>query len=51
MNTYRAPTTSIDHNQYVVGNYTYQANMYSGLRILSIDQANYALTLVGKMPW
>jgi hypothetical protein len=30
-------TTSIDHNQYVVGNHVYQANYRSGLRILDIS--------------
>jgi choice-of-anchor B domain-containing protein len=38
--TYSAPVNSIDHNQYVKGNYSYQANYQSGLRIL--DLANVA---------
>ena len=46
MNTYRANVESIDHNQYIRGGYVYQSNYQVGLRILSIDQANYALTLV-----
>ena len=33
---YFASTPSIDHNQYVVGDYLYQANYTSGLRVLSI---------------
>ena len=45
---YRGPSTSSDHNQYVVGNYSYQANYRSGLRILDIsDIANGNLTEVG----
>jgi len=34
---YIGPSTSIDHNQYIVGNYSYQANYRSGLRILDIN--------------
>lgn len=34
---YEAPNGSIDHNQYVKGNKTYQANYTTGLRILDID--------------
>ena len=34
---YEASTISIDHNQYVKGSYTYQANYTAGLRILSLD--------------
>lgn len=45
---YIGPSISIDHNQYVVGNYAYQANYRSGLRILDIsDIANGNLTEVG----
>jgi choice-of-anchor B domain-containing protein len=45
---YIGPTTAIDHNQYVVGDYSYQANYRSGLRILDIsDIANGNLTEVG----
>lgn len=33
---YYGPTTSIDHNQYVVRNYVFQANYTSGLRILDV---------------
>jgi hypothetical protein len=39
---------SIDHNQYIVGNYAYQANYQSGLRILDIsDIANGNLSEAG----
>lgn len=31
-------TTAIDHNQYVVGNYSYQANYTAGLRILDVSR-------------
>lgn len=31
-------TLSIDHNQYVKGNYTYQANYTAGLRILDLSE-------------
>jgi len=45
---YIGPSTSIDHNQYVVGNHSFQANYRSGLRILDIsDIANGNLTEVG----
>ncbi len=45
---YIGPATSIDHNQYVVGDYAYQANYRSGLRILDIsDIANGNLVEVG----
>jgi len=35
--TYEDETTSIDHNQYVKGDYVYQSNYTSGLRILSLE--------------
>ncbi len=36
--TYTNPnTTSIDHNQYVLGDYVYQSNYVAGLRILDIS--------------
>jgi len=35
--TYEAPTTSIDHNQYVNGNYVFQSNYTAGLRILDLE--------------
>lgn len=34
---HEANTPSIDHNQYIKGNYTYQANYTAGLRILRLD--------------
>lgn len=34
---YIADGPSIDHNQYVLGNYTFQANYRRGLRVLRID--------------
>ena len=40
-------TTAVDHNQYVNGKYTYQANYEAGLRILDVtDIANGNLTEV-----
>ena len=33
---FASPTAAIDHNQYVLGDYTYQANYRSGLRILRL---------------
>jgi choice-of-anchor B domain-containing protein len=35
--SYAGKTSSSDHNQYVVGNYSYQANYQSGLRILDVS--------------
>ncbi len=35
--SHRADTIAIDHNQYVKGNFVYQANYSVGLRILRID--------------
>lgn len=34
---------AIDHNQYILGDLTYQSNYGAGLRILHIDQASYGL--------
>ncbi|KAI6351754.1 hypothetical protein MCOR25_009756 [Pyricularia grisea] len=34
---YQAPRTSIDHNQYVFGNYSYQSNYGAGLSVLDIS--------------
>jgi choice-of-anchor B domain-containing protein len=34
--TYLAPTAATDHNQFVKGNYSYQANYRAGLRIVSL---------------
>ena len=44
--TYDSGLQSIDHNQYIIGDLTYQANYETGLRILSIDQAAPSLTEV-----
>jgi len=38
---------SIDHNQYIIGNYSYQANYESGMRLLHINRATYELSNVG----
>ncbi len=47
MGYYSGISTSIDHNQYVKGDYSYQANYQSGLRILDIsDIANANLSEV-----
>lgn len=34
---------AIDHNQYILGNLTYQSNYGAGLRILHIEQESYSL--------
>ena len=45
---FTSPTPAIDHNQYVRGNYSFQANYRSGLRILRLDDlAQAQLTQVG----
>ena len=45
---YSGVSTSIDHNQYIVGDYSYQANYQSGLRILDVsDIANGNLSEAG----
>jgi choice-of-anchor B domain-containing protein len=36
--TYTAPVSATDHNQYVKGNYSYQANYRAGLRILDLTR-------------
>lgn len=36
LTVYRGVSTSIDHNQYVRGNYVFQANYTSGLRVLDL---------------
>ena len=35
--TYFGPTSSIDHNNYIIGDYVYMSHYTSGLRILDID--------------
>jgi len=45
---HQGPTTAIDHNQYIVGDFVYQANYRAGLRVLHIDNLAFAgLTEVG----
>ena len=39
---HEAEGESIDHNQYIVGDYTYQANYNRGLRILKLDDLSKA---------
>ena len=44
MGYHTSSSTAVDHNQYVKGQYTYQANYRSGLRILNIENiANASL--------
>ncbi|MBB5953911.1 choice-of-anchor B domain-containing protein [Saccharothrix tamanrassetensis] len=46
--TYNSPATASDHNQYIRGRYSYQANYQAGLRILDVDKVSSAqLTEVG----
>jgi choice-of-anchor B domain-containing protein len=48
MDFYEAAIGSIDHNQYIQGIYSYQANYQAGLRILDVsDIKNSSLTEVG----
>ena len=46
-NTYLSPTVSIDHDQYVLGDLTYQSNLRAGLKILHINQSSFTLNEVG----
>ncbi|CAD5120259.1 DgyrCDS8828 [Dimorphilus gyrociliatus] len=43
MNTYISSERAIDHNQYILGNYTYQSNYEAGLRILEINKPDWTL--------
>jgi len=43
---YVSSETSIDHNQYIIGDYVFQANYESGLRILYIDRSTFELRQV-----
>jgi choice-of-anchor B domain-containing protein len=43
---YQSSERSIDHNQYIIGDLTYQANYESGLRILHLDSETYTLSQV-----
>lgn len=36
MGFHQGPTTAVDHNQFIKGNYSYQANYAAGLRILDL---------------
>ncbi|ROP37122.1 choice-of-anchor B family protein [Saccharothrix texasensis] len=40
--TYNSPATAIDHNQYIKGRYSYQANYQAGLRILDVSAVSSA---------
>ena len=44
-NTYASGTSAIDHNQYIHGNCSFQANYRAGLRILSFDPQSPAGSL------
>jgi len=47
MGDYIASTTSVDHNQYIIGNLDYQSNYTAGLRILDVTNiASASLTEV-----
>jgi hypothetical protein len=54
--SYLGTTGAIDHNQYIDGNYSYQANYTSGLRILDVsapenpEEAAYFDTYSGGNP-
>jgi choice-of-anchor B domain-containing protein len=43
---FQSSERSIDHNQYIIGDYTYQSNYESGLRILHINRATETLSQV-----
>jgi len=43
---FQASVRSIDHNQYIIGDLTYQANYESGLRILRLNRSTFTLSLV-----
>ncbi len=40
LGVYTGPTAAIDHNQYVKGNYVYDANYRSGLRIMTLNNVS-----------
>jgi choice-of-anchor B domain-containing protein len=42
---FQSSERSIDHNQYIIGDFTFQANYESGLRILHIDRDTNVLSL------
>jgi len=43
---FQSSEKSIDHNQYIIGDYTYQSNYESGLRILRINRETQSLSQV-----
>jgi choice-of-anchor B domain-containing protein len=43
---FQSSERSIDHNQYIIGDYTYQANYEAGLRMLRINRSTNTLTQV-----
>jgi len=43
---YQSSERSVDHNQYIIGDFTFQSNYESGLRILHINRETYELSLV-----
>jgi choice-of-anchor B domain-containing protein len=43
---YESSERSIDHNQYIIGDYTFQSNYESGLRILHINRETQSLSQV-----
>jgi choice-of-anchor B domain-containing protein len=45
-NTFVSTQTAIDHNQYIVGQYTHQTNYEAGYRVLRIDEPGFDLTEV-----
>ncbi len=48
INAFNGPTAAIDHNQYIRGDFVYQANYRRGLQVLKIDNlAAGTLTAVG----
>jgi choice-of-anchor B domain-containing protein len=43
---FQSSERSVDHNQYIIGDYTYQGNYESGLRINKINRETFVLTNV-----
>jgi len=44
---FEASVRAIDHNQYIVGDLSYQANYESGLRVVRINTSTHTLSTVG----
>jgi len=44
---YESSERSVDHNQYIIGDLSYQANYESGLRIVRINRDTFQLSTVG----